>query len=238
MEPIEIEQQRREIEVLKMCQHASIVKLIDLFETGEEYFVVMEHMKGGDLFDYMSNQGFKIQEAHAQKIILQLIQGVRYLHSFGIVHRDLKLENIMMSDSSDTAQPKIVDFGLSKMLQPNDTATEPFGTMGYIAPEVLLQKPYSFSCDVWSIGCIFYALLSGSLPFDSSSIREVKRMTVQEPVVFSEAAWASVSKESKDLVLQLLMKDQAERITLNEAVKHSCFAGIAKDKLFKKSMTL
>ena len=112
-----------------------------------------------------------------------------------------------MSDSSDTAKPKIVDFGLSKIIQPNDTATEPFGTMGYIAPEVLLQKPYSYSCDVWSIGCIFYALLSGSLPFDSSSIKEVKRMTVEEPIVFSEESWTMVSLESKDLVLQLLQKD-------------------------------
>ena len=92
--------------------------------------------------------------------------GVRYLHNLGIVHRDLKLENIMMSHQKDGAVPKIVDFGLAKMIGPNESANEPFGTLGYVAPEVLQKKPYTFSCDVWSLGCILYALLSGSLPFD------------------------------------------------------------------------
>ena len=91
---------------------------------------------------------------------------MRYLHSFGIVHRDLKLENIMMNNQTDSAIPKIVDFGLSKIIGPKQTATEPFGTLGYVAPEVLKKQPYSFSCDVWGIGCILYALLSGALPFD------------------------------------------------------------------------
>lgn len=102
-----------------------------------------------------------------KRVVLQLILGVKYLHSFGIVHRDLKLENVMMSDVSNSAIPKIVDFGLSKIIGPNEKSREPFGTVGYVAPEVLRQKPYSFSCDVWSIGCIMYALISGSLPFDS-----------------------------------------------------------------------
>jgi serine/threonine protein kinase len=97
------------------------------------------------------------------------MQAVRYLHDFGIVHRDLKLENVMMSDTSNLAKPKIVDFGLAKIIGPNETADEPFGTLGYVAPEVLRKKPYTFSCDVWSIGCILYALLSGSLPFDHES---------------------------------------------------------------------
>jgi serine/threonine protein kinase len=132
------------------------------------------------------------------------MNGVQYLHSFGIVHRDLKLENVMMSDSSNLAIPKIVDFGLSKIIGPNETAREPFGTIGYSAPEVLMQKPYSFSCDVWSIGCILYALVSGSLPFDHRDIKEIKRMTVEEPVDFTEKAWVKASNECKDIVLKLL----------------------------------
>jgi serine/threonine protein kinase len=91
------------------------------------------------------------------------------LHSFGIVHRDLKLENIMMSDSTNKGIPKLVDFGLAKIVGPNETAVEPFGTLGYVAPEVLKKEPYSFSADVWSLGCMVHALLSGSLPFDSET---------------------------------------------------------------------
>jgi serine/threonine protein kinase len=88
------------------------------------------------------------------------------MHSYGVVHRDLKLENIMMSDQTDNALPKIVDFGLAKMIGPQEKADEPFGTLGYVAPEILLKKPYSFQCDLWSFGCILYALLCSSLPFD------------------------------------------------------------------------
>ena len=94
---------------------------------------------------------------------------IKYLHSYGIVHRDLKLENVMMSDNTEISVPKLVDFGLAKMIGPNELALEPFGTLGYVAPEVLQKKPYSFSCDLWSYGCIIYALLSGSLPFDHES---------------------------------------------------------------------
>lgn len=75
----------------------------------------------------------------------------------------------MMSDNTEASVPKLVDFGLAKMIGPNELALEPFGTLGYVAPEVLQKKPYSFSCDLWSYGCIIYALLSGSLPFDHES---------------------------------------------------------------------
>ena len=85
----------------------------------------------------------------------------------------------MMSDSSDKGIPKIVDFGLAKIIGPHETANEPFGTLGYVAPEVLKKQPYTFSCDVWSFGCIIYAMLSGSLPFDHESQKETIRMTLR-----------------------------------------------------------
>lgn len=84
------------------------------------------------------------------------------------MHRDLKLENIIMSDDTDSAVPKIVDFGLTKLVGPSETSVESFGTVGYIAPEVILKEPYTFSCDVWSLGCILFSLLGGYLPFDHS----------------------------------------------------------------------
>lgn len=133
--------------------------------------------------------------------------GIKYLHEFGIVHRDLKLENIMMSDSTDGAVPQIVDFGLAKIIGPSNTASEPFGTLGYVAPEVLRKQPYTFSCDVWSLGCIIYALLSGSLPFDHESQKETIRMTLDDKLVFDLSCWDDVSASAKDLVKKLLIKD-------------------------------
>lgn len=106
--------------------------------------------------------------------------GLKYLHNYGIVHRDLKLENIMMTDTSEQSVPKLVDFGLAKMIGPNEKAEEPFGTLGYVAPEILEKKPYSFQCDMWSLGCIVYALLCSSLPFDHDSQKETIRMTCED----------------------------------------------------------
>ena len=84
----------------------------------------------------------------------------------------------MMSDLSDSSIPKLVDFGLSKIIGPNEKSDDPFGTLGYTAPEVLKKEPYSFSCDLWSLGCISYALLCGALPFDHDSPKEISRMTI------------------------------------------------------------
>lgn len=86
----------------------------------------------------------------------------------------------MMSDTSDKSVPKLVDFGLAKIMGPSEKSSEPFGTLGYVAPEVLKKEPYGFSCDMWSYGCIIYALLSGSLPFDHESQKETVRMTIHD----------------------------------------------------------
>ena len=120
-----------------MCQHPNIIKLIDIFENYDYYFMVMEFMGGKDLFEYLEKRGFKVPEQRAKEITLQIIKGVQYLHSFSIVHRDLKLENVMMTDDTEKAVAKLVDFGLSKILGPGEGARETCGTLGYCAPEVL-----------------------------------------------------------------------------------------------------
>ena len=103
---------------------------------------------------------------------------IYYLHSFGIAHRDLKPENILMEDDTDGACCKIVDFGLSKIIGPNETSLDPFGTLSYVAPEVLLQKPYGKEVDIWSLGVISYLLLSRVLPFDDEEDKEIARQTI------------------------------------------------------------
>lgn len=120
----------------------------------------------------------------------------------------------MMSDDSETSVPKLVDFGLAKIIGPSETAVEPFGTVGYVAPEVLKKEPYSFSCDLWSLGCITFALISGSLPFDHENNKETIKLTLNAPLVFDLPVWKTVSNEAKDLIIGLMQKDPQIRTTL------------------------
>lgn len=209
-----------------MCQNTNIIKLVDLFESSEQYNIVLEYMAGKDLFDYIAKRDYVLPEERAKMIMFQIFQGVHYLHSFGIVHRDLKLENIMMTDMKDTACPKIVDFGLSKIIGPNETANEPFGTLGYVAPEVLKKQSYTFSCDIWSLGCILYALLSGSLPFDHNDQKELMRMTMEDTLKFDLPVWDKVTANCKCLIMNLLKKNSTQRIKLGEAMKHQWFDSV------------
>ena len=112
-----------------------------------------------------------------------------------------------MSDSTDNAIPKLADFGLAKIVGPSEKADEPFGTLGYAAPEVLKKEPYGPACDLWSLGCIAHALLCGALPFDHETQRETARLTLQAKVCFHQSTWQNVSDMAKDFVLCLLTRE-------------------------------
>jgi serine/threonine protein kinase len=175
MTPQDVELVKQEIEILKMCQHPNLIKMLDVFENIEHIYIVMELLEGGDLFSYLEKRKFKIPEQRASKIIHSLAAGLYYLHSYGIVHRDIKPENVLMATKAEDSDVKIVDFGLSKMVGPSQLCTEPFGTLSYVAPEVLQQKPYGKAVDVWSLGILAYLMMVGSLPFDHEDDREVAR---------------------------------------------------------------
>lgn len=203
MKPVEILQQRVEIEVLKHTKHPNIIECFDFYEDEQFYEIVMEYMRDGDLYDFLASHKFRIHEEYVKKIIMQISQGLLYLHQLGIVHRDIKLENILVTrkskDSADV-MAKIVDFGLSKMIGPDEKANEPFGTLGYVAPEVMKSANYSNKCDVWSLGCIMYALICGQLPFDGETQDEITHATLRKPLEFKRPVWNSVSDTCKDLI--------------------------------------
>jgi serine/threonine protein kinase len=134
----DVELQRREIEILKMCQHPYIIRLLDIFENQDNIYIVMECLSGGDLFTYLERRDFTIPEKRAKELSHQMATALYYLHSFGVAHRDLKPENILMVSDSEDSDLKIVDFGLSKIIGPNESSLDPFGTLSYVAPEVLL----------------------------------------------------------------------------------------------------
>ena len=144
---------------------------------------------------------------------------IYYLHSYGIIHRDLKLDNILMTDLSEKADIRLLDFGLSKIIGEDEKCTEPYGTLSFVAPEVLKGKPYDKSVDLWSIGIIAYLLMCGFLPFDDEhSEREIARQTIQDPVPYPANIWKNLSLEAKEFVGSLLKKNPEDRIGIKEVL--------------------
>jgi Ca2+-binding EF-hand superfamily protein len=184
----DIELVRNEIDIMKLCYHPYVVHLLDHFENGEYIFIVMEYIKGGSLTDYMKSQKFNFTERRAAELIYQLAKGIKYLHKYGIIHRDLKPDNIMLTEANDKGHIKIMDFGLSKILGKKEKASDGFGTLTFVSPEVLVRKPYNKEIDIWSIGVILYFMLSGELPFDDEGDDEQK---IAKSIVFNEVKFTS-----------------------------------------------
>ena len=145
-----------------------------------------------------------------------------YLNIFGIVHRDIKPENILLTNNSKNFNIKLIDFGLGIILGPNEKSEQPFGTVSYVAPEVLSGKKYDKSVDIWSLGILSYLLLVGRLPFNDSNDdeNEIARQTINEPPLFIEKKWTIISNEAKDFVIKCLEKDPKNRININEILNH------------------
>jgi calcium/calmodulin-dependent protein kinase I len=205
---------------MKICQHPNIIQLLDLFENADYIFIIMELLKGGDMFNYLEKKKFHVAEERAASMIYSIAVALNYLHSYGIAHRDLKPENIMLISENPDSDIKLMDFGLSKIIAPDEKSTEPFGTLSYVAPEVLKMQPYGKGVDLWSVGIVTYLLLGGALPFDDEKDSEIARMIMSSDPSFSSSRWKSISAEAIDFVKKCLIKDKDKRISLEEALKH------------------
>jgi serine/threonine protein kinase len=139
------------------------------------------------------------------------------LNTYGIIHRDLKLENIMMTDDSEKSIPKLVDFGLSAITGPDQVIQGAVGTVAYAAPEIFQGAQYDKSVDVWSLGIIFYALLMGYLPYDSEDKKQIVKMLLNDPVPF-DSEWNDVSPHAFEIVQQMLKKNKEERCSIEDVM--------------------
>ena len=221
MDKSDLELAKVEIDILKIGQHPNIIKLYDIYENENYIYIIMEYCSGGDLLSYFEYHEYELPESKVCEIIHKLSMAIYYLHSYGIVHRDLKPENILMTDISDTADIRLLDFGLSKIVGNEEKCTEPYGTLSFVAPEVLQGKPYDKSVDLWSIGIITFLLLCGYLPFDDKhSEREIARQTIQDPVPYEKKIWDKYSPEAKAFVDGLLQKKPEKRYTIKEVLEH------------------
>ena len=212
-----------EIGILKLCHHPNIVRLLDHLENTDYIYIVTEYIEGGTLSKYFKKKKFNFSERQASHIMSQIASGVRYLHQYGIVHRDLKPGNIMITQQNEFGVIKIMDFGLSKIVSPSEKMVEGYGTLSYVAPEVLLRTPYNKEVDIWSMGVILYYMLTGNLPFRGSKQQEVAEKIVYEDLDFDEDEWETRTQKVQDLILRCLEKNPKERITIDEFINHPWF---------------
>lgn len=200
--------------------------MYEFFEDDKRYYIVTDICKGGELFDEIIARG-KFSERDAAVLMKQVLSCVNYCHKNHLVHRDLKPENIMLESNKEFDQIKIIDFGTSLVFDENKPLEEKLGTPYYIAPEVLAKK-YGPKCDVWSCGVITYILLSGTPPFNGSSDQEIMKKVRSGQFAFSDSIWDKISSEAKDFITKLLIKDQAQRPSAEEALQHAWIVNMSK----------
>jgi len=217
IEPEEKGLLRTEIAVLKLVNHPNIIRMEGLYESKSSIYIVMEMLKGGELFERIVGRP-RFTEQEAAKLIRPLLESVAYLHDLGIVHRDLKPENILCGEELEDL--KIADFGLSKMILPREKMDSACGTLSYVAPEVLTMQGYGKEADLWSVGVIMFLLLCGKLPFDGEDHNEIIRSTIQADLKVNPSVWGKLSDEAKSLMTCLMNKEPRDRITARDALRH------------------
>lgn len=175
-----------ELRVLRRVRHANIIQLVEVFETQERVYMVMELATGGELFDRIIAKG-SFTERDATRVLQMVLDGVRYLHALGITHRDLKPENLLYYHPGTDSKIIITDFGLASARKKGDDCLmkTTCGTPEYIAPEVLVRKPYTNSVDMWALGVIAYILLSGTMPFEDDNRTRLYRQILRGKYSYS-----------------------------------------------------
>nr|XP_056715106.1 serine/threonine-protein kinase Chk2 [Euleptes europaea] len=228
-----------EVEILKKVDHPCLIKIIDFFE-GKDFYIVLELMEGGELFDRILPPA-RLSEAICKFYFYQMLLAVQYLHERGIIHRDLKLENVLLSSPEENCLVKITDFGQSKILGETSLMQTLCGTPNYLAPEVLTSAGtagYGRSVDCWSLGVILFMCLSGYPPFSDQNARlSLREQITRGEYVYCAEKWKPVSKEAFDLVQKLLTVDVDKRFKIEQALAHPWLQDKSMKNRFQQLLT-
>ncbi|XP_031850390.1 ovarian-specific serine/threonine-protein kinase Lok isoform X1 [Nomia melanderi] len=212
-----------EVKILKALKHPCIIRMEEIVDNPRAVYIVLELMEGGELFERIKSKG-RLSEKFAKIIFYQVVLAVSYLHDSGITHRDLKPENILLASNSDITLAKVSDFGLSKLVDAQTMMKTFCGTPMYVAPEILSsigRGSYTNQVDVWSLGVILYACLSGSVPFNCAD----KRISLQEQIkrgyyTFPSSKFGHVSDKALDLIKRMMTVNPKKRITIKQVLLH------------------
>jgi len=215
---------KREIAILKEVRHPNIIRLIEVHEDQKYLHLITELCTGGELFDRIiaktqSSEGH-FSENDAAGIIRCILDAIAYCHNVNVVHRDLKPENFLFKTEAEDADIKIIDFGLSRHDDQNfGVMKTKVGTPYYVAPEVL-NRQYTKSCDIWSIGVITYILLCGYPPFYGDNDNQIFDSVRAGRFDFPSPDWDTISSAAKDFICSLLRKEPSKRLSASEALRH------------------
>ncbi|XP_031369547.1 serine/threonine-protein kinase MARK2-like isoform X12 [Apis dorsata] len=202
----------REVRIMKMLDHPNIVKLFQVIETEKTLYLVMEYASGGEVFDYLVLHG-RMKEKEARAKFRQIVSAVQYCHQKKIIHRDLKAENLLLDSEMNI---KIADFGFSNEFTPGNKLDTFCGSPPYAAPELFQGKKYDGpEVDVWSLGVILYTLVSGSLPFDGSTLRELRERVLRGKYRIP----FYMSTDCENLLKKFLVLNPTKRASLETIMK-------------------
>lgn len=220
---------KREIQIMKKLDHPHVLKLYHVYEDDQQFYLVMELVRGKELFDKIVERGM-YSEKDAALIIKQVVSAVQYLHDNGIAHRDLKPENLLSSGDGEDEIIKIADFGFSKSFaEDGEKLMTSCGSPGYVAPEILTAESYDKSVDMWSVGVIVYILLSGYPPFYADSAPTLFKKIMDVKYDFDDSVWDDISDDAKDLIRNLLVKTPSKRFTAAQVLEHPWISGGASE---------
>lgn len=213
---------REEVKMLHLVnKHTDrVIRLHDFYEDESEFHMVLEYLPGGDLFDRIHNKQ-TYNEEEARHYVQSLLCAVKACHDLKVVHRDLKPENLLVKhDKNNLPGVKLADFGFATVAADDQSLTAGCGTMHYVAPEILRNRPYGRPVDMWSCGVIAYIMLGGYPPFYGENKKALVEKIKLGAFKFHEKTWINVSPLVKDLIRRLLVVKPENRLTADEALRH------------------
>ncbi|XP_078084476.1 myosin light chain kinase, smooth muscle isoform X1 [Mustelus asterias] len=224
---------RQEISIMNCLHHPKLVQCVDAFESRSDIVMVLEIVSGGELFERIIDEDFELTERECIKYMLQINEGVQFIHKQEIVHLDLKPENIMCVNKTG-ARIKLIDFGLARRLESTSSLKVLFGTPEFVAPEVINYEPIGYATDMWSIGVICYILVSGLSPFMGDNDNETLANVTSATWDFDDDAFDEISDDAKDFISNLLKKDMKHRLNCDQCLEHKWLKKDVKNMAVKK----
>ena len=234
----ELDAVQKEASIAVTLDHPNIVKCYDVVQKENELWLIMELCTGGSMdlmFDSISSSRTKDRESLSKHYIKQLVSAMQYLSERGIIHRDLKPSNLLLTDCRETL--KLSDFGFARELRQQDLSATICGSPMYFSPEILVNRKYNHSTDIWSFGVVLYYCLYGVTPFsDCKTIKELETVHRNGKISFPKNMHLSV--EALDLLVKTLNFDANSRPSWNDISMHPWFGGEFTPKPIKKSMPI